>query len=182
MLINHIEKYLGTIQSGSILNDGKYDIQVALFKDQPFEGIHTFSTIGMSNYPLQSKGQNYNIELLFCALPKFNSDDILSFLLSFSEFLVNQGRAPLRGEYIGPSEPLTLETKMNSVYFSLPAFWEEEFQVIKNEKTTTIFIWLIPLYEEEATFIKDHSWTAFEDLLEKKEVANFWDLQRASFV
>jgi len=174
MLVEHVEKYLGKIESGYKLSDRQFDVSVSKFRDQPFEGIITYSTIGLSKYELFNNGKKYELELLLSVNESFNDQDISSFLLSFSEHLLKHRKALLRGEIVGPHDKLISETEMNGIYCSIPVFFEDDFVTFESK----VFVWLIPLYENELRFIEENGWDKFETVLEDNPDIDFWDLKR----
>lgn len=59
---------------------------------------------------------------------------------------------------------------MQALYASNPVYLPEAFAACQHEKLGTIlFIWLIPITEHEAHFVKREGWGAFETLLEARD-------------
>ena len=179
-LINHIEKHLGKIDKGWKLKHKQSPIQVVRFIDQPFEGMTTYMSLGLSKHPLNLKqGKDIHQELIFSAHEKYPSEQIASFLVTFAEYLLSRKKALLRGDVVGPSTPLIPGVPVNSVYSSIPVFFDDSFYVYKGHQLPTVFVWLIPLLEDECKFIKQDGWNSFEDMLESKN-PDLLDLDRSS--
>lgn len=182
-LIKHIESELGTIESSWKLNSEKYNIQALKFLNKPFKDTITYCTLGLSNQDLLINNIKSIKQELLLIVPKnqvyYNDEDIASFMLTFAESIVESKKALLRGEVVGPGEVLFKNTKCNSVYCSMPVFFDDNFHVYKYSNLSTVFVWLIPILEQDRIFIKANGWNAFEDLLEKVPDDIFWNLEKA---
>jgi hypothetical protein len=179
MLVEHLEKHLGKITKGWNSEEFKSrnSLQVAKFNDQPKKNISTYVTLGLSNIMLPTASNIVRCELLFSAYDSFDEKEIASFLLSFSEYLISQNRALLRGETIKGNTPIIESSNLNGVYAALPVFFEKSFYSLKTPNQPISFIWLIPLHSKESEYISKNGWNAFEDYLEKSP-CDFWDLKR----
>ncbi|MBP2619548.1 suppressor of fused domain protein [Chryseobacterium jejuense] len=87
-----------------------------------------------------------------------------------------------RGDVISFDFTITSETKMNSLYFTLPFYFDEDLQQLDIEERSVIFPLIIPVYYGEAQLIRDKGWNSFETFLEENEVDNLWDLNREPYV
>lgn len=179
-LPEHIEKYLGVIDGGWCLkNAGTPEIQVVKISDAPSAGVSTYSTLGLSAEVLSMpRNRTVQQELLFAAYERFDSNRIASFLLTFSEGLLRRGRALLRGEVIGPQDPIIPGVCLDSLYCTVPAMFNPGVASFQGEPPT-VFVWLMPINRREADFIRATGWNAFEDALESATI-DFWNLERAS--
>lgn len=173
----HLEKNIGEITNAVKMNDSKYHISISLYDDIPFEKIRTFSTLGMSQYFI-----DYYFELIMVCDNKFNKNEIASFLTSFAEYLLDNKKGVRRGNVETLDFSITSETKMNSLYFTLPFYFDDELQQLKLEDKTIIFPLIIPVYNEEATLINKKGWESFETFLEENEIDNLWDLNREAYL
>jgi hypothetical protein len=174
-ITKHLEDYLGTIARGW---GDKGDVQVVQFLDQPQKGVVTYSTLGLSLTPLPlNESKAVRQELLVSVDADFDPRQVSSFLVTFSEYVRGQKRALLRGDVIGPSEPLIPGVQARAVYASLPVFFAESFATYCRSIPPTVLVWLIPLPCEDAEYVKRHGWESFEERLETMPV-DFWDLNR----
>ncbi|MEZ4295376.1 MAG: suppressor of fused domain protein, partial [Polyangiaceae bacterium] len=174
-LVQHLEKHLGRIAQGWA-DTG--DIQVVQFPNQPHRDVVTYSTLGLSSTPLLTPGgRTMRQELLISVGCTFEPKEIASFLLTFAEHVRGQHGALLRGDVVGPSEPLIPGARSRAVYASIPVFFEDDFATYPGSSPPTVLVWLIPLPLEDAILAKAHGWEAFEEMLETADV-DFWDLNR----
>jgi hypothetical protein len=174
-LVEHIEKHLGEItQSWRVPQlPGK---QVLKFEGQPFAGVDTYCTLGLSNQEVHlASSKGLRCELIFSIKSgKHGDEDIAALLLSLIEVIIDEKKGLLRGEVFHFQTSLPIG--INNLYFycAIPVFFEDEFAVCECESHPIVFIWLIPLQDDDACLIKAKGWNFFEEMLEKCDVQTFW--------
>jgi hypothetical protein len=177
-LPEHIEKYLGVIEYGWHLSREFGDVQVIKVSNQPASGVVTYSTLGMSWTKLSMPGDRVvRQELLFSAYERYPADKIASFLVTFCKYVLSEGRALLRGEVVGPYQPLIAGVAADSIYCTLPVMFDSKLATFSGSEPPTVFAWLVPIMSAEAQFVRSHGWNNFEDMLEKDQ-PDFWNLDR----
>ncbi|ROH90612.1 suppressor of fused domain protein [Chryseobacterium cucumeris] len=175
-IIRHLEKYTGEISRGADIDDRKYNVTVALYDNIPFEDIRTYSTLGMNRYFIE-----YYYEFIFVCMARYSESEIASFLTSFAEYLIDGEKGIRRGDVLSFDFTMTSETKMNSLYFTLPFYFNDELQELQLEDKEVVFPLIVPVYQDEAELIKEKGWNAFEDFLVENEIDDLWDLNRKSY-
>lgn len=181
-LIEHLESHLGDISGGWRDPNRQNPIQVAGFFDQPFKDINTYSTIGLSEHRLvTATGKYIHQELVCTAYRNFAGEKIASFLSTFADSIVSSHKALLRGDVVGPTGPVILGSLLNSVYVAVPMIFPESFEVFDAAVPGIAFLWVIPIHEDEARFVRMNGWERFDELLEEKN-PELWDLHRESVV
>ncbi|GEJ48146.1 suppressor of fused domain protein [Chryseobacterium sp. ON_d1] len=176
-IVEHLEKHIGKISNAVNITDKKYEITVSLYDNIPFEKVRTYSTLGMNQYFV-----GYYFELIMVCDDKFNKNEIASFLTSLSEYFIDNKKGIRRGDVMTLGFSMTSETKMNSLYFTLPFYFDDDLQQLKLEDKTVIFPLIIPVYNEEALLINKKGWNSFETFLEDNEIDNLWDLKREPYI
>ena len=116
-------------------------------------------------------------ELLVSVDDSFDPKNVASFLVTFAEFVRGRNRALLRGDVVGPSEPLISGVRARAAYAAIPVFFDDEFATYRGSSPPTVLVWVIPLPSEDAELVKRQGWQSFEDKLETCSV-DFWDLNR----
>jgi hypothetical protein len=180
-LVEHLERHLGTLDAGWKEREADGNaIRVVAFPDQPYDGVDTLATLGLSRSPLPMPGnRQVRQELLFIADHRYPRQQVASFLLTFAEHVQRQGRALLRGDVVGPGPPLIPGVGANAVYAAIPVLHDEGLATFSGTEPPTVFVWAMPLRPEEAGLVKGRGWEHFEDLLERHE-PDFGDLDRPS--
>jgi hypothetical protein len=181
-LIDHLENHLGEISHGWKDNSSVFDFRVVSFENQPFGGVRTYSTLGLSDFILPMvKTKEIRQELIFSANERFDIEQVASFLSTFAESIASSNKALLRGDIIGPTGPVIFGTLLNSVYSAIPVVFEESFAVFDETNPPTVFVWVIPIHETEVNFVRSKGWKKFEAMLESKE-PDLWNLTRDPIV
>lgn len=112
-LIKHVESFLGEIEQAWKSDKG---IRVARFPDKPVEGMATYVNLGLGDHVLPMRGERtVRQELVFTADEHYPPAQIASFLLTFSEFIISKHQALLRGDVIGPSDPIIPGVPVNAI-------------------------------------------------------------------
>lgn len=163
---DHIEKYVGTIESvfHELVSD-KIHIDIHWVKPTQEKPFHTLVTSGMSDLPMQTpdgfEGSKY-AELSIC-LPedwKISDSDFedennywpirwLKILARFPhgyDTWLSYGHTIPNGD---PATPFTKDTLMDSFVLLPSIVFSQEFHTLKLEHKTINFYSLIPLYSEE---------------------------------
>ncbi len=178
-VIKHIEKYLGAITGGeSISNEKDEKFLFAKFRNQPIENVTTYTSLGLSNHVVNIKDdKDIRMELIFSIYTEQESNLINDILFYIGNKILQNHKAPLRGQTIDIPKNILPDSSLTALYVSIPVFFEEDFAVIKGTDPDIIFAWLFPIFKEEKDFIIKHGWSKFEDILESAE-CDFWDLKR----
>ena len=181
-LVEHIESHLGKMDSGWTLQEPLTNVQVVRFRDRPAVGISTYVTIGLSYHILQmSEGREVRQELVFATYDHFNTEGIASFLLTISDYIVKKHKALLRGQVVGPSDPIIHGISLNAVYAAIPVLFDDSFVTFDYTSPPTVFVWVLPLHASEANYVRHNGWDTFEHLLEEKD-PDLLDLKRLPLV
>jgi hypothetical protein len=181
-LIAHIEGLLGHIDSGWSTGSGSTQIQVAKFVDQPFRCATTYVTLGLSDHVFSMpRAREVRQEFVFTAYDRFPGEQIASFMLTFCERLIVMKQALLRGDVVGPSDPIIPGVAVNAVYATVPVVFDDAFHTYSGSSPPTVMVWLLPLLSSEAGFVKRNGWSQFEDILETED-PDLWDLNRKSII
>ena len=181
-IAEHLESHLGAIAEGWGSPAGESGVQVVRFRDQPDAGVSTYATLGLSDHILEMTGERrVRQELLVAAHDRFPSGKVASFILTLAESLLTDHRALLRGDVIGPAEPIIPGSTARAVYATLPVVYEDSLASYEDITPPGVVVWLLPLLGTEVNYIRTHGWSAFEDRLEATD-PDLFDLERESIV
>lgn len=184
-IINFLEKNLGKLEGGwhSSMEDCQNDFQVALFPHAPFEGATTFSTIGVSDYPLwNAEHKTFFQEAVIVAKKEFGVKNLPGILMQVADSLLDSEHLILRGEVIGPAGSLFEGSDLEALYATSPVYFDEEFHVFKqSSEKEIIMVWLVPITKSEAAYVTEFGWKQFEELLEQVD-PDLTDFHRESIV
>lgn len=188
-LIEHIERYLGTIQRGwKVSPDGApMPFQVVECRRTAIDDVIAFITLGLSHTELAMSEcpdcgpRTVRQELLFLARTGGGDLPVPSLLQQVGQEALRQGTAYLRGEVIGPRGPL-FGSRLEALYVAAPVYQPDEFAgCTEVDGTERVIAWLVPITGEEAAFVRSWGWRAFESLLVEKN-PDLTDTARLSVV
>lgn len=94
-MINHIEKYIGTISHGSKSDSGsQYKLNIAAIPSSPNRDLKTYITLGLSKHDLNYKSR---FEILFVCYLKYDENQIFPFLRWLAETIIENKKNPSSG-------------------------------------------------------------------------------------
>lgn len=167
-LVEHLEAFLGDIAgSWDTDPDGNgLPFQIVHYEGRAPEGTEIFSTLGLSDYQLGEYGAR--IELLMIAPKGLTPGTIPPILHEAGMLPIDADDTPDLGDTYSDVEGLAEVSPMDCLYVGRPLYQPAEFNPFDNGDDRVAFFWLIPVYPEEAEFIEDEGWKAFEQVM--------WDL------
>jgi hypothetical protein len=179
-LIGHLEKYLGRIDVGWQEPDS---FRVLRFKHGPIANAVAFSTLGLSNSPLASPttGKSVRHELLFINRADRGDMNIPAVLRQVGMESLSKKRPVLRGDVIGPRGQLFNGSTMEALYVAIPVYLPDSFHTYTSQNYSVVFPWLVPITRQEALYVAQNGWNAFEDRLSETD-PDLLDIQRPSIV
>jgi hypothetical protein len=181
-LIRHIEKHLGVLDKNGnqrwVFGKGDSEFQIIKITDSPCEGANTYLTLGLSHHNFEQRSGNFlKQELMFSCWEDFESLKPELFVASVASMLLEKHFAIPNGQIIGPNGPILSNNLMESVFCVSPRYHPESLEVFDELEETLVFVWLIPIHNDEVQFEKGCD--KFEDVLDEKD-PDFLDLERDS--
>ncbi len=181
-IVQHLERHLGDLDSGWRCPESAGGLKVVRFRGMPCEDATTYVTLGLSERVLPLRDdKGVRQELLLPAYDRFPPEQIASFLITFAEYIASKKQALLRGDVVGPSDPLIPGATVNAVYAAIPVLFDDDFATFHGTTPPTVFVWALPVLEKEARYIAEHGWSPFEDALESAD-PDLLDLGRPSIL
>lgn len=180
-LLEHVESTVGRIDSGWRASESESGISVARIRDQPYDGVSTYVTLGLNRHVLRMNAREVRQEFIVTADDHVDGRPIASFLQTFAEFVAGKRRALLRGEVVGPSDPVVPGSEMKAIYAALPVLHSDALRTFDGTSPPTVFVWIVPIHSDEAECVRRHGWDAFEDRLVEAD-PDLCDFARSSVV
>lgn len=167
-----MESHLGEIEYGwnKDAENNILPFQVVKYTKGPFSGTVTYSTLGLSGQTLVSPVSNKPIrqELIFVSYATFGDKNIPAILQQVCLEAINNKRAYLRGDIIGPYGPMFEHSSLEALYSSIPVYFPETFYTFEVDGDLPIVqTWLFPITFNEAKLIEENGWDEFENRLEE---------------
>jgi hypothetical protein len=182
VIISHIEKHLGRIEEMRQLAGTEFDLRTGGISQIPESDLNTYVTVGVSNHVLRwGEDKDVRQEIIVVANSSHPKHEVISFLLSFGEFIVKSHRALLQGDVVGPSTPVIPNATTNAVYATIPTIFPDQFAILNDGEIPILFVLIIPIVSSEAAFIRREGWAQFEEILESPK-HDIFDLSRDTLV
>jgi hypothetical protein len=181
-LLEHFEAYLGRVRAGFPGDESTPPgVQVVRFgPDQPFTGVTTVATLGLSRHYLNQPTQPPVRQELIMHVPEYaQPSNLAGVLLQVADEMLRNQRCLLRGEVVGPRGTLFAGTAMTAFYAALPVYLPDGFADFVNEDGPVALTWLVPITDAEAGYVARYGWSAFEDALAVED-PDLTDLNRRS--
>ena len=182
-LFSHIESGLGPIQ-GALKRSSESEqkaFQVIKTAGGSLGGV-SYATLGLSHFPLASPVNDKLIhQELFVSLEEDDETSSLPGIIQdIGMALLKTNRAILKGEVIGPKPGTVIKgTSFTAFYVTSPAYWSDDFAGFESDEHSAVMVWLVPITNAEASFIKTYGWNRFEDTLAESDL-NMRDMNRLS--
>jgi hypothetical protein len=160
----------------------EYFVDILSSLNSPETGLTSFSTIGLSGYPLIKDGEEYSARVEFVGAAQSN-------FLGFANALATSAFNIIKSNwfcYPGAIFPDVLSmhevsSSMTSFLFTPPFLWEDVLKTIHDGDLTVAWLMAIPISLNEEKYAAEHGSDALEDLLEEHSV-DIFDLERRSVV
>ncbi|WP_152657041.1 suppressor of fused domain protein [Oceanobacillus sp. CFH 90083] len=149
--------------------------------DRPYEGITSYSTIGLSDYSIEYTvdGTPLRIEIVGTSASEYkhfpNVLATCAFCVINSNFLVSHGKVlrDMLKMYYPNSE-------MKHVLFVSPFLWED-LKTLDFLNKKVAWLLAVPISENEYIFAQEKGTDSLEELFEEKEI-DIFDLERKSIL
>lgn len=185
ILVDHLEARLGTIRGGWAEDQQGRELPFSIVQMRgggQLPGSTAFSALGLSRHRLQMResGNPVNMELFMVTHTELAPARIPQALQLIGKGLLDRHAAMVRGDVVRLPAPISESSGMSALYASRPVYFDGDFDEIDIEDGVTVgLMWLIPIWDEEADFVLQHGWPAFESRLESHD-PDLLDLSRPS--
>ncbi len=169
-LLSHFEARLGQMVEGwSRGPDGTpMPFTVAKFQRGVIPDVVAYATIGLSDHALAGAGRGGSIYQELMIIVRSSSDPHIfpGVLQQLANLALDQRRAYLRGDAIGPWGPIVPGSKMEAFYAAVPVYYDDGFAAVNIDAGKRVAIaWMAPIGRTEAAFVGTAGWRSFESQL-----------------
>jgi hypothetical protein len=159
----------------------KSDIDIYIGKDTPFEGINTYSTIGLSEYSIDLVVEDKELRVEFIGSCESEYKEYANILSSCAFNIINTQFSCSPGTvYSDVVREYYKETTMKHILFTDPFLWEN-IETLELSNYYVTWLMMVPISNEEFEFLKENGSEELENLFEKNNI-NLFDLNRKSVV
>ncbi|MBO1511154.1 suppressor of fused domain protein [Metabacillus bambusae] len=160
-------------------NNNVSNIDILATTDRPYDGVTSYSTIGLSDYSIgySVDEKPLRIEIVGASATRF---EFFPNILSTCAFnIINTKLSISHGEiFKGVVKMYYPESEMEHVLFTSPFLWEKLKTIdFPNKKVTWLLA--VPISTKEFLYAEKEGRKALEDLFEQKEI-DIFDIRRNS--
>ncbi|GAA3058303.1 suppressor of fused domain protein [Kitasatospora albolonga] len=170
-IVNHLESRLGPMGGGWSVNlgDASGKLTVCSFYGGNISGVTSFSTVGLSNFPLRDlkdpeDDRDYHIEIIGCQYaPQGDYGPFPGSLEGVASQLISSGDLLRRGDIVDLPGPMAPGSEMVALYAAMPVYFDPDFSSVHLEDGRGVaIVWMIPIGAAEVEFVRTYGWEEFE--------------------
>jgi hypothetical protein len=158
------------------------DIYVLEAADCPQQGVVSYATVGLSDYPLMHKGEEFHarVELLGACGSTFQGFNKVLATLAFC--VINSKWFCAPGViFPGVMDMYGTSSTLSDIYFAHPFLWGNGFKSTKVGDRATAWLLAVPISKKETEFAKAHGSAKLEELFSSRDI-DIFDLNRVSVI
>jgi antitoxin YqcF len=148
-------------------------------RDSPVDGVTSYATLGLSEFPLVQDGEEYpvRVELLGACATEV---DYFAKVVTTAAFCVSNDQWFSAPGIVFPDVVAMYAPagRMRHVIFVPPFLWDEALGTLELPNRTVAWLLVVPISDSELTYADTHGSDALEDLFERKQI-DIFDIDRA---
>lgn len=154
-------------------NDDSLGIHIIHCPESPSEGLTTYATVGLSDYPMYQDNEEFHVRLEIIGVCDSDIDWFPNILATCAFYLIQEGWLFSPGAVLKNIVNIyDSETQLKHIYFTSPFLWEKLHTLqLKSKKVAWLLCILIS--DAECDYREQNSSDKFEDLLEKSNTDVF---------
>jgi antitoxin YqcF len=163
-------------------------VDILVCQDRPDKGVHSVSTIGLSDHPLFEGGREYRDGEGYLVRPEIvgacykEVKEFPNILATAAFYVINSKWFCAPGAIFPNMVKMYLpRVRTKHLMFYPPVLWEESLKTIQFDELKVAWLMAVPISESEYRFAIDNTLHELEGLLAEHEIDVF-DLNRKSVV
>jgi hypothetical protein len=183
-IAKHVAKAFGGVpRVNAYLHESEpLTVDILRCEDRPCDGVTSYSTIGLSDWPMFKEGKEFPARLEIagaCATANGSFGNILAstaFCVMRTGCLCHPGSVML--DYV---REYYERTTVPHLYFTAPFLWEDALKTLDCGSKKASWLLIVPISNAECDYLRDRGDDALENLFEKHQI-DIFDLRRPSVV
>lgn len=149
--------------------------------DQPCDGVTSFGTVGLSDYPLIQDGKEFPARLEIVGAVESNTAFFAEILTTAAFQVINQQWFCCPGSILQNVIDMYIPSlEMKHLLFTSPFLWDD-FSSTDFDDITVAWLLAIPISDNEKKYADVNRYEKLEELFEEKEI-DIYDLNRSSIL
>lgn len=159
-----------------------HKIDIYIGENRPDVGLTTYSTIGLSEYPIEivdRQGREIRVDFIGMCTSEFTSFPNILASCAFNIIKDHYSYTPGMVN-MNVIDDYYKNLEMRHIYYTIPSYWEDlQGHLIDGHIVNWLFA--IPISDNELDYLNENGVDAFEDLLESNDT-EVYDLYRRSII
>lgn len=162
--------------------DNRYSVAIAAAADTPTEGITSYSTVNLSDWPMYIDGREHETRVEIAGSAP-NEVSNFQNAVSTAALCVIKQKWPCRPGVIYPDvlAAYHMSTTMKHVLFMEPVVWDKIEASTQLPDRLVTWVMMVPIADSEYEYANEHGWEALGQILEEDDI-DYWDPQRRPVV
>jgi hypothetical protein len=160
-------------------NDESLNIPILICPESPREGLTTYATVGLSDYPMYQDNEEFHVRLEIIGACCSEIKWFPNIFATSAFYVIQNGWLCCPGVVLQNVVNIS-DTKLKHAYFTSPFLWQE-LKTLQCETKKVAWLLSILISEAEYNYLKRNGSDQFEDLLEECNV-DIFDIARPSVV
>lgn len=161
-------------------NDDNSSVDILSAVNRPYEGITSFSTIGLSNHSINYVVEEKPLRIEIVGACATKTEYFPNVLSTCAFNIINSGYSCAPGTiFRGVINMYYKNSEMEHVMFAPPFLWDESLKRIDFPNKLVVWLLAVPISEKEYLFAKENGTDQLESLFEDEQI-DIFDIERGS--
>lgn len=160
----------------------EHSIDILACKDEPQEGVTSYSTIGLSDTPIYIDGAQIDLRVEFVGVCANSVTEFPNMVTTAAFCVINSKWSCAPGEIIKDVVSMYDCSKtLKHIMLVSPFLWGDKLGTLELPNKTVAWLFLVPISEEEYQFAQAEGSSRLEELFEEHQIDVF-NINRLSVV
>jgi hypothetical protein len=162
--------------------DNLYSVAIAAGMDSPREGISSYSTVNLSDWPMYVNGREHKTRVEIAGSAPNEVRDFQN-AVSTAAFCVMKQKWACHPGAIFPDvlAMYHMSTTMKHVMFMEPVVWDKLEESLELPGRLVTWVMMIPIADSEYELAGAQGWETLGQIFEDRDI-DYWDLERKPVV
>jgi antitoxin YqcF len=158
----------------------KLSVDIMSCVDRPSQGITSYATLGLSDFPMFQDENEFHVRLELLAACNTGVEWFPNMLASTAFYIMRTGWLCHPGAVLQNAiHQYAPDLRIQHLYFTAPFLWEDKLKTVQLDTKKVAWLLSVPITNAEYEYCKKNGDDNFEELLERKQV-DIFDIKRSS--
>ncbi len=149
-------------------------VDVASVVDSPFDGITSYGTIGLSDWPLPQQDVNESLRVEMLGACRSRVKDFVNILATAAFCVINSRWGCFPGAIFDDVVSMHYsESSLSHMMFVSPFLWEDKLETLRLHDKTVAWLLGVPISDAERSYAEVNGATALENAFQQNDIDIF---------